>query len=421
MRIWLGLALLLLNLTPLWAQDAAPDLPAADALTPSGVYADSVLAYLNAGGDLETLYDALVSRGLILPEDTAADLTDFPLGGVWAADVTGDGCDDVLVNVGQAPDPSADYSARVLSVVWLLVCQDAEAQTPSYALGDWRSMDTANAILERGWHVGVVADLTQDGADDFVMHWVTCGAHTCFNGIQVMTWDADQAVLVAVLKRSVPYGSYRAEDIDDDGLLDLMIEINGIGSAGAGPQRPVTEVYSGMNDTLTLVNTMLPPPQYRFQAAYDGIAALNSGDIDAARAAFAQLRDDDALLTFSFNDHAYRDAVLDAVAVYGLLYADAKDGADLSAYQAQIDALPPTLPLIPGQDAPDANLWRAFSQTLLDALIGEADLAAACAVVQDHIARQHGPDTLWPTYWLDFGYAHAAPTPTQLCPAVQDD
>ncbi len=82
-------------------------------------------------------------------------------GSVWTGDVTGDGFEDVIVNVHE--DITVDGYPTTRSLTWLFRCEGSK-----YVLsGEINHFDLVNW---RGQHVGAVGDLTGDSAAEIVTH-----------------------------------------------------------------------------------------------------------------------------------------------------------------------------------------------------------------------------------------------------------
>ncbi|MGD8244712.1 MAG: hypothetical protein PVI63_05925, partial [Anaerolineae bacterium] len=127
-------------------------------------YPDAIEQYLSAGGDLETLRSALGGWG-VLP-----DAEDQAVSAATAADLTGDGAEEVILALAR-PD-----AGTIIRPGLLLVFGCSEGRYVNvYREGraDVEMFDPALELVR-------VGDANLDGLPDVAYVVRTCGAHTCF-------------------------------------------------------------------------------------------------------------------------------------------------------------------------------------------------------------------------------------------------
>lgn len=189
-----------------------------------------------------------------------------------------------------------------------------------------------------------ITDLTGDGLPELITDAPVCGANTCFNNYRVAGLK-DGGVVDLVLPRpaddgttpgpviSMSYADTRIEDIDADGLPEIVVHGGTTGSAGAGVVRPRTEVWGWDGSAVSLTETILDPTAYRHHVLYEANNLMAAGDLTGAVALYETV----------INDNALRDD--------GYSYPPEQVRADISAF-------------------------AAFRLILIDRLIGDSERAA---------------------------------------------
>lgn len=189
-----------------------------------------------------------------------------------------------------------------------------------------------------------VTDLTGDGLPELITDAAVCGANTCFDNYRVIGLkDGVLTDLVLPLPAadgtppsqaiSMSYADTRIEDIDADGLPEIVVHGGTSGSAGAGVVRPRTEVWGWDGSAVSLTETILDPTAYRHHVLYEANSRMAAGDLTGAV----------ALYETAINDNALRDD--------GYSYPPEQVRADISAF-------------------------AAFRLILIDRLIGDSERAA---------------------------------------------
>jgi hypothetical protein len=402
------------SLVPCPLKDAELELP--DTLSFDNVRGQLV-TYLNTGGNLNTLASQLEARAFLL-ESAIENPTPYdpPLGnGVFVGDVNGDNTKDVVVNVH---DPAFDAGGQqgLRSKILVYLCLENR-----YWEGDeieFTSMG-GQPESELGLRVTHVVDLDEDNSLEIVSYHRNCGAHTCYTNFQIYTWGNRLELLVP--ENAISYPSAGYEVIDNQ----LLVHSGTIGSVGAGPQRPYDITYAWDGSTLAVVDRQPTAlPEYGFQAIYDGLDALASGDYDNALGLFNRVLTDTTLQdasTIFAEGNPRPTAVRNGLAHYGILLASvARDGVDAETTQQALESLTAIrqLPIYQDQLLSE-NLWRRYGLRFYDAA-ASGDLTTACAIVREDIEltarRIDIPELFVADYWPDYGYGNLPPEPEVVCP-----
>lgn len=255
------------------------------------------------------------------------------------------------------------------------------------------------------------ADFTGDAIPELVINEESCGAHTCYTGIQVfigrngrftnIVQPPDNPDFAAMI--SVSYADTRYEDFTGDGVLDILVHGGGIGSAGAGIPRTSTEVWAWDGTTLQRVETVLDATEYRHHILYEANDNYNNGDLDAARTLYEQAINDPALINevfFPSPEETY-DAIVQ-FATFRLMLIDLQEGLNDNAAN-QLATLQ--------QSYPDAPLTEAAA-TLLAQWSGAENLPTLCGTITATLETSDNPTGAL----SDLGYGNPYLTAVHVCP-----
>lgn len=366
-------------LPPPATPDACPLLRAAP-LPPRpaefAAYGEALRAYLAAGGD-PTHLSAILADWQALPLNGAA---------MTQADVTGEGVVDRVVSL---INPTLEFPASE-AALFLYTCRAGTVQLGyAYYPGEWFSLNLIGA-----------QDLTADGVADLVFSEATCGAHTCWDTLHVWSWDGADFVEQTGAEFMLPYATFYLA------AGHIAISSQGIGSVGAGPQRPLTTTLAWNGQVITVTATATGPAVYRYHAFRDGDEALFAGDDARAAQAYQQVLADDELLAWEgFLSREEERLWFDALAHWRLLVQAARAGA-VEAAQTHYTRLSTDFPA--GQAGSPAaalaqHFWASFQQS--------QNVAYACRAALDAAESQTVLDFL-----NSFGYANPVYEREELCP-----
>jgi hypothetical protein len=358
--------------------------------------AHAILVFLNSGGAPSAL------PGLLRAASRAGGLADPTV----MLDVNRDNWLDVAVAVsdpilsqGPRRAPTALLVRAALQAgrrgsVFVFLCQGER-----YILGEPPLSDPDRVPILHG-----AADLTGDQADDLLLGWQTCGAHTCFEDFNILSAAGTQIQV----HRLEPTADLPYPEVDLPPAGPVSITGTGIASVGAGPFRRQTRTWAwdAPSQSFVLAAEVLEPPRYRIHVLLDGEAAARRGEWTTALDLYHRAVLDDALLDWvdpaperaNLSGYSmYRVVVTyaqmgdqgDAQVAYGILQNQYLDGSVGRAY---------------------ADLARAFWEAYTDG----GDLARGCSAARA-FAEAHKTEVLDPLY---FGYANPAYTPEDVCSAA---
>ncbi|MGC9350158.1 MAG: bacterial transcriptional activator domain-containing protein [Anaerolineae bacterium] len=229
-------------------------------------------------------------------------------------DVTGDGVPEIVYVL---IDPEAEQiPPKGLLVVF--TCRQGDVDILyQYEPGEWFGLNWIS-----------IEDLTQDGVADLVFSEVSCGAHTCWHTPRVWSWQGGDFVDRMGTEYSFPYPGFKVTD------AKLVIVAGGIGSVGAGPQRPVTTTLMWTGQVITATETTTAPPSYRYHAFLDGDRALASAHDEEAMGFYRQVIDDDTLEPWgAFSSEEEERQWLTALAYWRLMTLRTRLGREDAADQ----------------------------------------------------------------------------------------
>ncbi len=361
----------------------SPGTPGAFDLSRPADLAANLAAFLNAGGTPEALAAQLQTAG----RSARAGL---PLA---QADVNGDGLLDLAVPV---PEAGSDAPAAP-GTLFVFIC-DANRYRLAYASPP--SADHGLPVLH------AAQDLNADGAADLLVGRSLCGAHTCFEAVEVLVWRG--ATLENRLQGTsddLPYPTVEVR-AGPDGSPEVNVTGTGLGSAGAGPYRARTRVWAWdpVRQAFAVTGEVEAPAHFRIHVLLDADQAARAGDWAKAVALYYQVITDNSLADWV--DPAAERANLAAYATFRTLLARLAQG-DLGDAQVDYGLLQNGYPAgAPGGGFSELGsaFWKEYE------LSGDAGRACAAARA---FAVSHPDQVLRPLY---FGYANPTYSAADLCP-----
>lgn len=258
-------------------------------------FPQAILDYLNAGASPEELAVTLIVNKLG-PEEQP----------VWAEDLTGDGVREVVVTV-------FDESQPPQGALLIYDCVDGQ-----YVLS-FLVISEQQAHAPRLRHI---QDINADGLREVVYSSTNCGAHTCFEDVQILEYD-DGEYLPRLEGSTLefPYPDIKLTDFDHDGIYSLEVVGTSIASVGAGPQRDSINVWNFdlASSTWKLGEQTLAASPFRVHLMHDAQASMDRGEYLIASLLFQQVIEDENLLEWANPEEEYNS--LAAYAYYKRIVA----------------------------------------------------------------------------------------------------
>jgi hypothetical protein len=258
-------------------------------------FPQAILDYLNAGASPEELAVTLIVQGLG-PEEQP----------VWAEDLTGDGVREVVVTVYNETQPPQGA---------LLIYDCVGGQ---YVLS-YLDISEQQSHAPRLMHI---QDINADGLREVVYSSTNCGAHTCFQDVQILHYE--NGVYLTKLEGSTlefPYPELKLTDFDHDGMYSLEVVGTSIASVGAGPQRDSINIwdYDPASGTWKLGQQTQAASPFRVHLVHDANASMDRGEYLIASLLFQQVIEDEELLEWADEEVEYNN--LAAYAYYKRIVA----------------------------------------------------------------------------------------------------
>lgn len=358
-----------LDACPLPASPPPPEQPADFASLPYVVQ-----QYLSAGADVAAL-EALLEGWNVLIE-------------VAAADLTANGRAEVIV---VAHDPASETFVPA-TALFVYGCREG-----AYVLqGQDPSPDHTISLAQ-------VEDVTGDETLEIVYIRTMCGAHTCYESLGILGWDGRAFYNLMDDVLELPHPTYTVAA----GRIEARS--GGIGSVGAEPQEYYTEVWTWNGHAFVFEERIYAPAVYRYHVLLEGERALEAGDLDAARAAYQRVIDDDRLEEWStisgLLDPVDERAQLTAFAHWRLmlihLLRSEEDAAE-AAYDLLVDEY------LDERGHPVA----AMAETFWDAYEDTGQMADGCAAV---VTDAQVGSAVLDFFNQAYGYANPWWEPLDLC------
>ncbi|MCD6289963.1 MAG: LysM peptidoglycan-binding domain-containing protein [Anaerolineae bacterium] len=346
-------------------------------------YGDAMKALLtDTNGDVRALTAWLTGCG-VLAKDR---------GVVRSVDITGDGKKEVVVALGASgtgmPAPPGD--------LWVLRPSGWTVDFQANAAGQVKVLD--------------VGDVNQDGHMDVVWLETTCGAHTCFGSVYVISWTGQEFESWVDGTLTMAYPEVRLQDVSDKGTgREIIVHGGVIGSVGAGPQRAWTEVWASPGGApYVRISKVYDPSDCLYHTVLDANQAFLNGRADGFAKAVTLYRkavEDPTLIACWVRPNELEE--LRTFSAFRLAMAYAYQG-DMANAEATISYLKSTYPGTVYAQIADV-WWTAYQPA--------RDMNAACAAVNAFVA---GPPAHPEAYEMlaDYGYANPSFSASDVCPVI---
>ena len=351
-------------------------------------YPGSIGDFLSAGGSSDALKTIL----------TNASSINAQFGGLWSVDLTGDGDLEMIVSIFDplgpvfGPMPSGD----------LLIYGCVNRATPLLY------QDTGQPMLQ----VKQIGDLIDAGRGGQVAAVRSeCGAHTCFDTLDVLGWDGARFVSLMGERLQMPYPTYTFAHLDGDAAFEIQAVSGKIASVGAGPQRTITQTWDWNGAQYVKTGEVVSPPEYRIHLVHDADDQLVRGNSTGAIEMYNRVISDDTLKDWQVElglEKPTDRADLIAYAWYRLMIADVHLG-DAASAQAAFDRLSTDFPAgAPG------HAYQQLAQVFWSEHQATYSLSAACLA-----ANRHANNVTDAIDGLNaFGYANRQYVAADMCPWI---
>lgn len=374
--------------------DAPTETPAPAGLPPVAParadLADVVGGYLAAGGEVAGLVEALRGWGALSDD----------VGGVWEdVDLDGDGRGDLVITL--LDTAAIEGGAMPLQPPGMLL---------AYVRRGGGAEPVHRAASEAGESIPTIlwgGDLDGDGRDEILYTTRVCGAHTCFVELHGYRWEDAEGALVTLLGEPIvePYAEYAVQDVDGDGVQEIVVDVGTIGSVGAGPQRTYRRTYGWDGAIYALRDERPTSPAHPIHVIHDADDLMAAGRYAEAAAEFERSYTDPTL-DRSWGGPAGWEVALEAYARYRVVVAQAALG-DVDAARAAYGALSDRIE--PGEWT---DVWLGSAEAFWEAYEETGSAADGCGAVASYVLPE---DLAGPIVLNEFGYANRTYTPEDLC------
>lgn len=337
-------------------------------------------SYLNRGGDPLELEESLPTAKLVRP------------------DFDGDGWVDLALALR---DPSAPNGAMATGTLLVFHCQESE-----YAL-----VLTAPPRSDLGApQIHSSSDLNDDARDDLLVSRESCGAHTCSAHVQLLTWsDGSLENRFEGPTDDLPSPAIEVRG-GQGGPAEVAITAQGVSSAGAGPFRPETYLWTWnpVSGRFHRTGHQIHQTTFRIHVLHDADRAAQEGDQGTALRHYHRVIEVDTL-------QAWVDPVQERRALHGYaryrqivssLLAGDRDGAE-GYLQALREAT---------QAGEAEGAYLELAETFWSAYQMTGSVGFACQEARAYAAA-HRETILDPLY---FGYTNPSYAPQDICPFQEE-
>ncbi|MFW6136211.1 MAG: tetratricopeptide repeat protein [Chloroflexota bacterium] len=357
-------------------------------------YVELVTAMLNSDQSVQAVLDTLIAWSMPA-EDLPGELTSF----AWAepADLDGDGTDEWLMAL---PVPGRGCGVTFCPAYLVLFELQQDLFNPRAVIRG----GPPDEIQMQSPELRLIDDVNADGHTEVLIqqHW--CGAHTCFTGLTVGSWDGATWRDLAADPLNQAYTDLTIEDRDGDGALEFVFHGGLIGSVGAGLQREHTLIFAWQDGAYRLVEDLPDPSDHPYYLMLDANAALGEGEWDRAlELAERVVRNPDFEDAMVPVEEVDRRRIVSYVAVEAML---------VHAHRGDVAQMEAVLNHVQGVDFVEPNVYTEAAEHLLDVYREAGDVVEACAAMEDVVAQR--PDQAVFFQW--YGYNTARITVDQICP-----
>jgi hypothetical protein len=344
-------------------------------------FPQAILDYLNAGASPEELAVSLILQELG-PKDRP----------VWAEDLNGDGVREVVATV-------INLALQPQGAMLIFDCQDGQ-----YVL----SHTVVSSEGTFAPQLLYVQDFNNDGNHEVIYSIKNCGAHTCFEDVNILSWrNGEYTSIFEGSTLDYPYPDIKLTDFNHDGVYNMEVTGTTIASVGAGPQRNSinTWAYDQISGTWKLSEQTMAASPFRIHLMHDAEAAMDRGEYLIGGLLFQQVIEDDTYLEWANPETEYNN--LAAYAYFKRIVAASffNDQAAAKALFTELEEL-----------YAESDQYAYVEMAAL--FLTEAEslgLEEGCSA-----ARQYAADNLFviltPLGSAVYGYANPDLEPADVCP-----
>lgn len=236
---------------------------------------NALLDFLNQGASYTEVVGAISDEGV----------ANLPIS-VAEGDMTGDGKNDFIISIFNPTSPNNPPGGKLL----IYVCREDH-----FILG----YNQATPELMGGPKIWFLKDLDADSLEELVASSIQCGAHTCFEEVEIVSWDGNK--FVDSLEGSSSDLAFPLVDIyddDNDDIYSLEVTGTGIASVGAGPQRNVSRIwkYQSNRKKWVISDEIMGESEYRIHIVHDADKAAKAGEYQQALVLYERVINDTNLV-----------------------------------------------------------------------------------------------------------------------------
>jgi LysM repeat protein len=311
--------------------------------------------------------------------------------GAEMIDLTGDGIDELIV-VYQNP------SAEQIFVEGDLVIFNSGLD--EYTLG-YRARAAGEVRLL------TVDDINLDEKPDVAWVDTTCGASTCFDTVNVRSWDGSTWADWTEGTITMAYAEITLTDQVEEGLGEEVVLEGGIyGSVGAGPQRSRTEVWASMEGApYSLLEKSYDQNECLYHTVLDANRAFLEAPVngfEAATALYTQAVTDTALTKCWVRNDELAELRSFSQFRLGVIAGYTGDSAGAEAAIAELSEQYP------------GSIYDEVGQVWLTSYEATGDAAIAC---QEVTAYAEENSEAWEML-ADYGYTNPSFEAVDVCPVL---
>jgi hypothetical protein len=238
-------------------------------------FTGTLLAYLNQGGNPVGISNFIANNNIVNEYDES----------FWIGDLTANGKDDIVLSLQDSQKQSIPPSGVFL----IIICNDNQ-----YQLGKIIVPETPEGVGK----IVYVQDIDNDYIPEVISSNSFCGAHTCFEQINIHSWNGNEFIeRFSGTSTDLPFPQMKLIDFDGNGIFDLEITSNGFGSAGAGPQRQRTKIWTidDIGNNWAFSQELLSQSKYRIHMFHDAETAFSQADYQVALVLYEVVISEDTL------------------------------------------------------------------------------------------------------------------------------